>query len=339
MFGNGEIFMTTAAGAHKIAVLDDYQDAALAMADWSVLPPEVEVTAFRDHLSDLDALVERLTPFEIVCPMRERTKFPRALIERLPNLRLLATTGSWNAAIDLKAAEDHRVTVCGTGGAGHSTPELTWAVIMALVRNLPAEVASVRAGGWQVGIGGDLRGRTLGILGLGHIGAAIAKYARVFEMEVIAWSQNLTAEKAEANGARLVSKEDLLRRSDIVTIHLVQSSRTVNLIGAAELALMKPASLLINTSRGPIVNEPALIDALRRGVIAGAALDAFEEEPLPPDHPFRTFPNVLATPHIGYVSADMYRTFFRETVENIAAWLAGSPIRVIGPVYKPQEYS
>jgi phosphoglycerate dehydrogenase-like enzyme len=331
--------METTAAGRRIAILDDYQNTALTMADWSSLPPEVQVTAFADHLTDRDALVARLTPFEVVCPMRERTQFPRALIERLPNLRLIATTGSWNVAIDLQACADRGITVCGTGGAAHSTPELTWASIMALVRGLPAEIASVRAGRWQVGLGGDLRGRVLGILGLGRIGGTIAKYARVFDMEVIAWSQNLTAETAAAAGARLVSKEELLRVSDIVTIHLVLSGRTRGLLGAAELALMKPTAFLVNTSRGPIVDEPALIDALRRGVIAGAALDAFADEPLSADHPFRTLPNVLATPHIGYVSADTYRIFFGETVENIAAWLAGSPIRVIGSVYKPQIYT
>jgi phosphoglycerate dehydrogenase-like enzyme len=328
--------MTGGGGSRKIAVLDDYQNAALAMADWSTLPPEVEIVTFPDHLDDVDGLAERLMPFEIVCPMRERTQFPRALIERLPNLRLLATTGSRNAAIDLEACADHGVTVCGTGGAKNATPELTWAVIMALARNLPAETASVRSGGWQVGMGRDLRGRTLGILGLGNIGGTIAKYARAFDMEVIAWSQNLTPEKAQAAGARLVATDDLLRLSDIVTIHLVLSGRTRGLLGAAELALMKPTALLINTSRGPIVDEFALIDALSRNVIAGAALDVFAEEPLPPDHPFRLLPNVLATPHIGYVSEDTYRLFFGETVQNIAAWLAGSPIRVIEPVFKPR---
>jgi len=323
----------------RVAVLDDYQDAALEMADWSVLPPEVEVTVFPDHLADPEALVERLLPFEIICPMRERTPFPAALIQRLPNLKLLATTGSWNAAIDMKAAEEHGVTVCGTSGAVHATPEFSWALIMALVRNIPSEIQSVRTGGWQVGLGGDLKGRTIGILGLGNIGTAIARYARAFEMEVIAWSQNLTPEKAEADGAKLVSKDELLDRSDIVTIHQVLSQRTRDLIGARELALMKPTAFLINTSRGPIVNEPALIDALQRGVIAGAALDAFEEEPLPQGHPFRTLPNVLATPHIGYVSGDMYRMFFSQTVENIAAFLAGSPTRVIGKVFKQYQYS
>jgi phosphoglycerate dehydrogenase-like enzyme len=322
----------------RIAILDDYQDAALAMADWSALNG-VEITVFRDHLADADALVARLLPFGIVCPMRERTRFPRSLIERLPNLKLLATTGSWNAAIDMKAAADHGITVCGTGAVAHSTPELTWAVIMALVRNLPAEVNAVRAGGWQVGMGGDLKGRTIGILGLGNIGAKIAEIALVFGMEVIAWSQNLTAEKAAAHGATLVGKEELLRRSDIVTIHQVLSGRTRDMIGAGELALMKPTAFLVNTSRGPIVNEPALIDALQRGVIAGAALDAFDEEPLPPDHPFRTLPNVLATPHIGYVSADMYRRFFCDTVENIAAFLAGAPIRVIPQEFRQYRYS
>ncbi len=323
----------------RIAVLDDYQDAALAMADWSVLPAEAEVTVFRDHLADPEALVARLIPFQIVCPMRERTAFPRAIIERLPNLRLLATTGSWNAAIDLKAAADHGVTVCGTMGAGHVTPEFTWALIMAMMRNIPAEIASVRSGGWQIGMGRDLKGRTIGILGLGNIGSAIARYARAFEMEVIAWSQNLTEEKAAASGARLAPRDELLRKADIVTIHLVLSARTRGMIDGAELSLMKPTAYLVNTSRGPIVNEAALIQALKQRTIAGAALDAFADEPLPPSHPFRSLPNVLATPHVGYVSEDMYRLFFRETVENIAAFLAGAPTRVIQPNFTNYQYS
>jgi phosphoglycerate dehydrogenase-like enzyme len=322
----------------KIAILDDYQNTALAMADWSVLPAEVEVTVFRDHLADPEALIARLAPFAIVCPMRERTGFPREVIERLPNLRLLATTGAWNAAIDLGAAAERGVTVCGTGGVANATPELTWALILALVRGLPAELASVRAGGWQVGLGGDLRGRTLGIIGLGNIGTTIARYARAFEMEVIAWSQNLTAERAAAAGARLVGKAELFREADIATIHLVLSGRTRGLIGAADLELMKPTAFLVNTSRGPIVDEAALIEVLEGGAIAGAALDAFAEEPLPVDHPFRTLPNVLASPHIGYVSADMYRLFFGETVENIAAWLKGMPIRTITSAYTSQHY-
>jgi phosphoglycerate dehydrogenase-like enzyme len=298
---------TTGGTPIKIAILDDYQNAALAMADWSILPAEVEVTIFRDHLADPEALIARLAPFAIVCPMRERTGFPREVIERLPNLRLLATTGAWNAAIDLGAAAERGVTVCGTGG-------------------------------WQVGLGGDLRGRTLGIIGLGNIGTTIARYARAFEMEVIAWSQNLTAERATAAGARLVGKAELFREADIATIHLVLSGRTRGLIGTADLELMKPTAFLVNTSRGPIVDEAALIEVLEGGAIAGAALDAFAEEPLPVDHPFRTLPNVLASPHIGYVSADMYRLFFGETVENIAAWLKGMPIRTITSAYTSQHY-
>lgn len=323
----------------QIAVLDDYQDAALRSADWSVLPPNVQVTVFRDHLDGLDAVAERLRPFDIVCPMRERTPFGRDLIERLPKLKMLATTGSWNAAIDMKAAAERGVTVCGTSGAAHVTPEFTWGLIMALVRNIPDEVQSVRSGGWQVGMGVDLKGRTIGILGLGNIGATIARYARAFEMEIVAWSQNLTAEKAEAAGARLVGKDELLATADIVTIHLVLSGRTRGLIGARELGLMKPTAYLVNTSRGPIVDEGALAEALAARTIAGAAVDAFAHEPLPADHPFRSLPNILPTPHIGYVSADMYRIFFEQTVENIAAFLAGSPVRVIGQEFKQYQYT
>jgi phosphoglycerate dehydrogenase-like enzyme len=323
----------------KIAVLDDYQNCALSMADWAVLPPEAEVTVFTDNIADLDALVERLLPFQVVCAMRERTRFDRELIERLPNLKLIATTGSWNAAIDMKACEELGIVVSGTGAAANSTPELTWGVILALLRHIPAEVNSVRSGGWQVAVGGDLRGRTLALMGLGNIGSEMAKIGIAFGMKIIAWSENLTAEKAAAHGALLVDKDSLFREADLLCIHTVLSTRTRGIVGAHELALMKPTAYLINTSRGPIVDEVALIDVLIRKAIAGAALDAYVPEPLPADHPFRTLPNVLATPHIGYVTEDTYRIFFGETVENIAAFMAGSPSRVIGQVFKQYAYT
>jgi phosphoglycerate dehydrogenase-like enzyme len=323
----------------KIAVLDDYQNCALSMADWSVLPANAEVTVFTDNVAEIDRLVERLLPFQIVCAMRERTRFDKELIERLPNLQLIATTGSWNAAIDMKACEERGIVVSGTGAAANSTPELTWAVILALLRHIPAEVNSMRSGGWMVGVGGDLHGRTLGLMGLGNIGSAMARIGTAFGMKIIAWSQNLTEEKAAAGGARLVDKDTLFREADILGIHTVLSTRTRGLVTARELGLMKKTAYLINTSRGPIVDEAALIDALTRKAIAGAAIDAFVPEPLPADHPFRTLPNVLATPHIGYVTEDTYRIFFGETVDNIAGFLAGTPKRVIGQVFQQYNYT
>jgi phosphoglycerate dehydrogenase-like enzyme len=323
----------------KIAILDDYQNCALSMADWSVLPPEAEITVFTDNIADLDALVARLLPFQVICAMRERTRFDRELIEKLPNLKLIATTGSWNAAIDMPACEALGITVAGTGAAPNSTPELTWGVILALLRHIPAEVNSVRSGGWMVGVGGDLRGRTLALMGLGNIGSEMAKIGLAFGMKIIAWSENLTAEKASAAGARLVDKETLFREADVLCIHTVLSTRTRGIVGAHELGLMKPTAYLINTSRGPIVDEPALIDVLTRKAIAGAALDAYVPEPMAPDHPFRSLPNVLATPHIGYVTEDTYRIFYGETVENIASFLAGNPSRVIGQVFKQYAYT
>jgi phosphoglycerate dehydrogenase-like enzyme len=323
----------------KIAILDDYQNCALSMADWSVLPPEAEITVFTDNIADLDALVARLLPFQVICAMRERTRFDRELIEKLPNLKLIATTGSWNAAIDMPACEELGITVTGTGAAPNSTPELTWGVILALLRHIPDEVNSVRSGGWMVGVGGDLRGRTLALMGLGNIGSEMAKIGLAFGMKIIAWSENLTEEKATAKGARLVDKETLFREADMLCIHTVLSTRTRGIVGAHELGLMKPTAYLINTSRGPIVDEPALIDVLTRKAIAGAALDAYVPEPMAPDHPFRSLPNVLATPHIGYVTEDTYRIFYGETVENIASFLAGNPSRVIGQVFKQYAYT
>jgi phosphoglycerate dehydrogenase-like enzyme len=277
---------------------------------------------FNDHLSKLDELVERLLPFDVVCIMRERTPLPRELIERLPRLKLIASTGSRNAAIDLDAAAERGIVVTHTRYDGRSTIELTWALILASVRQVATENAHLRAGGWQRTVGDGLHGKTLGVLGLGNIGSEVARIGLAFGMEVIAWSQNLTSERAEACGARLVSKEELFRSADILTIHLVLSSRTKGLVGAAELQVMKPSARLVNTSRGPIVDEVALIEVLRECRIAGAALDVFIIEPLPADHPFRSLDNVLSTPHIGYVSRDLYRIFFGDTVTNITRWLA-----------------
>jgi phosphoglycerate dehydrogenase-like enzyme len=307
----------------KIAVLDDYQHVALSLAEWSVLDARATVTAFDDHLAAPDAIVERLQPFDIVCVMRERTPMTRNIIERLPKLRLIASTATQNASIDLKAAEEQGVQVVHTGYTSAPTIELTWAPILASARNLVAENASLRGGGWQQSVGDDIAGRTLGVLGLGKIGGAVAQIGSAFGMKVIAWSQNLTAERAAEVGATRVSKEDLFREADIVSIHLVLSSRTRGLVSAAELALMKASARLVNTSRGPIVVETDLVAALTTGSIAGAAIDVFDQEPLPLDHPFRALPNVLATPHIGYVSQGLYRRFYQDTVENICRWLDG----------------
>jgi phosphoglycerate dehydrogenase-like enzyme len=323
----------------KVAILDDYQNCALQMADWSVLPANVEVTVFTDNEPDFDRLIQRLLPFQVVCAMRERTRFDREVIEKLPNLKLIATTGTWNAAIDMEAAEELGITVSGTGAAPNSTPELTWGVILALIRRIPDEVNSVRSGGWQVAVGGDLQGRTLALMGLGNIGQAMARIGKAFGMNVIAWSQNLTAEKAEAHGVRLVDMDTLFREGDFVCIHTVLSTRTRGLVTARELGLMKKSAYLINTSRGPIIDEAALIDVLERKAIAGAALDAYVPEPLPAGHPFRRLTNLIATPHIGYVTEDTYRIFYGETVDNIANFLAGSPSRVIGKVFTQYAYT
>lgn len=306
----------------RIAVLDDYQNVALSLADWSALGERAAVTVFNDHLADADAIVERLNPFDVVCVMRERTPMTRAIIERLPKLRLIASTGMRNASIDLEAAEERGVEVVHTGYGATPTVELTWALILASARNIVAENASLRSGGWQQTVGDDMAGRTLGLLGLGRIGGAVAKVGAAFGMRVIAWSQNLTKERAAEVGATLVSKDELFREADVLSIHLVLSQRTRGLVGAADLKLMKPTARLINTSRGPIVVEADLIAALRDNKIAGAAVDVFDTEPLPPGHPLRTLPNVLATPHIGYVSRGLYERFYRDTVENIARWLA-----------------
>jgi phosphoglycerate dehydrogenase-like enzyme len=305
----------------KIAILDDYQNVALKMADWSALSGRAEITVFNDHLADPSALVERLLPFDIVCVMRERTPLPREVLQHLPKLKLVASTGSRNASIDTGAAKELGITVTATGYRSSPTIELTWALILASLRGVVHENNSIRNGGWQKSVGQDLSGKILGVLGLGNIGGQVARIGLAFGMKIIAWSQNMTPEIAEAAGAKLVSKDELFRQADIVTIHLILSGRTKGLVGAGELGLMKPTSRLINTSRGPIVDEPSLIKALRSHAIAGAAIDVFEEEPLPAQHPFRSMDNVLATPHIGYVSESLYRTFYGDSLANITAWL------------------
>jgi phosphoglycerate dehydrogenase-like enzyme len=307
----------------SIAVLDDYQNVAISLADWSVLDDRASVAVFNDHLADADLVVERLQPFDVVCVMRERTPLTRAIIERLPRLRLIASTALRNASIDVKAAEERGIAIAHSGYTSAPTIELTWALILAGARNLVAENAALRNGGWQLFIGDDMAGGTLGVLGLGNVGGAVAQIGKAFGMNVLAWSQNLTAERAAEVGAELVSKEELFRRADVVSVHLVLSRRTRGLVGAPEFALMKPTARLVNTSRGPIVVEADIIAALKAHKIAGAAIDVFDQEPLPLDHPFRALPNLLATPHIGYVSRGLYTRFYQDTVENIRHWLDG----------------
>jgi phosphoglycerate dehydrogenase-like enzyme len=305
----------------KVAILDDYQNVALEMADWSPVARRAEITVFNDHVADPDAVVERLLPFDVICVMRERTPLPRAVIEHLPRLKLIASTGSRNASIDMTAAEEHGIHVTATGYRSTPTIEMTWALILASARHIVRESSSVREGGWQTSVGAELDGKVLGVLGLGNIGGQVARIGLAFGMKVIAWSQNMTPQIAEAAGAALVTKDELFRQADVVTIHLILSKRTRGLVGAADLALMKPTSWLINTSRGSIVDDGALVQALTARTIAGAALDVFDTEPLPVDHPFRSLENVLATPHIGYVAEDLYRTFYGDAAVSIAGWL------------------
>ncbi|WP_246070402.1 D-2-hydroxyacid dehydrogenase family protein [Paenibacillus kobensis] len=317
----------------KCAVLDDYQNAAMSMADWSVITDRIELNVYHQHFDDEDELVAAIEDCEIVVIMRERTPFRSGLLKRLPRLKLLVTTGMRNASIDLVAAVEQGIVVSGTRGGGEGTTELTWALILGLTRKLVQENEALRTGGpWQSTIGVDLSGKRLGLLGLGHIGSNVARIGQAFGMEVAAWSANLTADRAAAVGATLASsKEELLASSDFISIHLVLGDRSRGLIGARELNLMKKTAYLINTSRAPIVDQDALIQALRSSSIAGAGLDVYEQEPLPADDPLRTLPNVFATPHIGYVTEAAYRNFFRGIVEDIEAYLNGSPINVLKP--------
>jgi phosphoglycerate dehydrogenase-like enzyme len=305
----------------KVAVLDDYQNVALQIPDWSVLDKQVEITVFNDHVADEAVVIGRLLPFTIICVMRERTPLTRQILSQLPNLKLIVSTGKRNASIDTKAAEEFGIEIKPTGYIGTGAPEITWALLMSVARNLSRESENFKTGKWQTTIGTDLSGKTIGIIGLGKIGSKIAAYANAFDMKVIAWSENLTAEKAEAAGARLVSKETLLKEADFVTIHLVLSDRSRGIIQQRDLDLMKPSAYLINTSRGPLIDENALIETLQQHKIAGAALDVFDIEPLPANHPFRTMENVTATPHIGYVTENTYRLFYKDTVKAIGDWL------------------
>jgi len=316
----------------EVAILDDYQGAALQLADWQSLHPQARISAVDTHIADFEALTTRLHGRDAVVAMRERTPFPAALFARLPNLKLLVTSGMRNSAIDLEAASKHGVTVCGTDMLPYPTAELTWGLILAFARNIAREDRAMREGKWQTSIGTGLKGKTLGLLGLGRLGAQVAAIGKAFGMEIIAWSQNLTAESAASAGAQLVDKETLFAAADIVSIHLVLGERTRGLVKAADLARMKPSAFLVNTSRGPIVDEQALIAALESRRIAGAAIDVYDHEPLPAEHPLRRLPNTVLTPHLGYVTVENYRLAYGQAVEAIRAYLAGAPIRVIaGP--------
>lgn len=306
----------------RIAILDDYQNVALSLADWTGL----DVTAFNEPLANPAA---SLADFEIICIMRERTPFPRAMFEALGKLKLLVTSGSRNAAVDLAAAADHGVTVCGTDSPGHATSEMTWGLILALARNLAVEDRNMRDGRWQTTLGTDLRGKTLGIVGLGRLGSQVAAIGSAFGMEIIAWSRNLTDARAAECGAARVSKEDLFRRADVVTIHMKYSDAIRHLVGAPELSLMKSTAYLVNTSRAPIVDMDTLGKVLTDGRIGGAAIDVYDEEPVPADHPVRSWPRTLLTPHIGYVTRETYEIFYGQSVEAVRAFIAGAPIRVM----------
>ena len=317
------------AKALQVAVLDDYQNVARDFGPWPELAGSADVTFFTDHVTGVGALAERLAPFGAIVATRERTRFPRELLVRLPRLRLLVSTGMGTAHIDMAAARERGITVSGTGGRRYSAAELTWGLILALVRHIPAEDAGVRAGSWGLTVGTDLAGATLGVVGLGHLGRRVAAIGQAFGMRVIACSQNLEPRVAAAAGAEAVSKETLLRSADIVTIHVRLSDRTRGLISAADLALLKPTAYLVNTSRGPVVDEAALIEVLRGERIAGAGLDVFGVEPLPAGHPLRSTPRTLLTPHIGYVTAGTYQAFYGGAVEAIRAFLDGQPIRLL----------
>jgi phosphoglycerate dehydrogenase-like enzyme len=311
---------------YKIAVLDDYQQVAMTFADWAPIMQGAEVTVFSDHLFEEAEVVNRLNDFDVICVMRERTPLKEVILKQLPQLKLIVSTGTRNASIDLKSAELLGIQVSHTGYVSSGAHELTWALLMAIARHIPKETSGFRNGDWQKTIGVDLRGKTLGVIGLGNIGKKIASIAKAFDMNVIAWSENLTEEAAASEGVQYVSKETLFSTSDFITIHMVLSDRSLGIVGAREFALMKPTAYFINTSRGPLVDEPALIMALQDRKIAGAALDVFNIEPLPFNHPFRTLDNVVATAHIGFVTHDTYTVFFKDMVEILNNWLSSQPL-------------
>jgi len=311
----------------SLGILDDYQGVALRFGPWDRLPESMQIEVYRTTLTDRDKLVERLAPLEALLIMRERTPFPRDLLERLPNLKLLITTGARNASIDLKACAERGITVCGTGSFGAPTVEIAWGLILNLMRRLPGEEASLRAGHWQAKLGRTVEGKTLGLLGLGNLGGRVAKVGAAFGMQTIAWSQNLTEARAAEIGARRVSKETLFREADVLSLHLVLSERSRGIVGATELGLMKPSAVIVNTSRGPLIDQAALIAALQAGTIAGAGLDVFDTEPLPAGHPLLEAPNTVLTPHLGYATEENYRTYYADAVAVIEAYLKGAPIR------------
>jgi phosphoglycerate dehydrogenase-like enzyme len=313
----------------RLSILDDYQGVALTMADWSRLEGRVEIVVERKPFADEDAAARALADSQIIAAMRERTPFPRSLVERLPNLKLLNTTGMRNASFDLAALRDRGIVVCGTEGGGLDTAELTWGLILGAARRIAEDHVSMREGLWQTRIGNRLEGKTLGVLGLGRLGSAVARVGLAFDMKVIAWSPNLTDERAAVVGVERVDKEALLRRSDVLSVHMVLSPRSRGLVGRNDIALMKNTAILVNTSRGPIVDAYAVIEALEAGRLGYAAFDVYDREPLPADHPLRRTPNVLLTPHIGYVTEENYRSSYPQIVENIIAFLDGSPVRVI----------
>jgi phosphoglycerate dehydrogenase-like enzyme len=325
----------------RVAILDDYQQVALASADWSAVRELGEIHVFAQHIGQTEALVDALEPFDVIVAMRERTAFDAERLGRLPRLRLLVTMGMANASIDVAAAAERGVTVCGTGGAGTSAAELTWGLILALARHIPEEDRRMKmagraggaalsvSGGWQQTVGTGLDGKRLGVVGLGHQGRRVADIGRAFGMKVVAWSQNLDPEHAKKAHVKAVSKEELFASSDVVTVHYKLSPRSVGLVGEAELALMKPSAYLVNTSRGPVVDNAALLAALRSGSIAGAGLDVYDIEPLPLSSPLRSAPNVVLTPHLGYVTDEAYQVFYGDAAEDIAAFAKGSPVRVL----------
>ncbi len=323
--------MWKALGVKRIVLLDDYQGVALDYGGWDRVPDEWEKVALGQHIADPDELVEALSGAEVVFAMRERTALPAEILDRLPDLKLLITAGMANVAIDVAAAQRNGVVVCGTGMHPPGTAELSWGLILGLLRKIPSEDAAMRLGGWQTTIGGDLEGSTLGLVGLGRLGKRMAPVAQAFGMDVIAWSQNLDPDAAREIGVEPVEKDGLFERADVISVHYKLSERSRGLIGAAELALMKPSAIIVNTSRGPIVDTAALLAALEDGTIAGAGIDVYDEEPLPPDHPLRGAPHTIVTPHLGYVTEDTYATFFTDAVDDVLAWLAGGPVRVIDP--------
>jgi phosphoglycerate dehydrogenase-like enzyme len=314
----------------RIALLDDYQRVAMKMADWGML--DAEVVPFHEHIADPDDLVRTLQPYDVVMLVRERTKFPRAVIERLPNLKLIVTAAMWNVAIDIEAATELGIQVSGTGDWGHATAELAIGLMIALARHIPAENRAVREGRWQTTLGFGLYGKTLGLLGVGSLGGRVAALGRAFGMTLIGWSQNLTADAAAAHGVRLVPKEQLLAEADIVSIHLRLSDRTRGLLGHRELSLMKPSAILINTSRGPIIDEAALMEHLREKRISGAGIDVYDKEPIPADHPLLALDNVIALPHLGYVVEQNYSIIYRDALQDIMAFARGEVLRPLNAV-------